>query len=192
MCIIVDGMEQSKTYLPHFSNVTKGICSLWKLKVHISGAMVHGKTTEVFVDTNQWEHGSNLLINILYRILNIYKEKIPAVLYLQLDNCLRGNKNKYVFAFLSHLVELNIFRKIKVNFLMVGHTHEIIDQFFSRISLWLRRNDAVTIPDLLDGIKRSYNPRPEARELEEMFNYREWISPHVERIGQHSRPHAFR
>jgi hypothetical protein len=37
------------------------------------------------------------------------------------------------------LVELKIVKKITVNFLPVGHTHEDVDQMFSRISEHLKR-----------------------------------------------------
>ncbi|XP_076103616.1 uncharacterized protein LOC143072525 [Mytilus galloprovincialis] len=46
-------------------------------------------------------------------------------------------KQRFVFGFLSLLVELKVLKKIKVSFLMVGHTHEDIDQVFSRFSVWL-------------------------------------------------------
>ena len=39
-------------------------------------------------------------------------------------------------------MEAGTFRKIIVSFLPVGHTHEDIDQFFSRIAMYLRTRDA--------------------------------------------------
>jgi hypothetical protein len=55
----------------------------------------------------------------------------PSVLYLQADNCAGENKNKFMFAFLSLLVSLDIFQDVFLSFLLVGHTHEDIDQMFS-------------------------------------------------------------
>ena len=69
------------------------------------------------------------------------QNKLPTVnptLYLQLDNC-SENKNKVLFGFLSGLVHRQVFEEIYVDFLMAGHTHENIDQFFSIISSWLRK-----------------------------------------------------
>ena len=51
---------------------------------------------------------------------------LPPVLYLQLDNTARENKNKFIMTFLALLVERGVFEKIKVNFLLVGHTHEVL------------------------------------------------------------------
>ena len=48
------------------------------------------------------------------------------------------------------------FNKIKVSFLMVGHTHEDIDQMFSRFSTWLNKNDAYDLECLMSGFKKSY------------------------------------
>ena len=64
--------------------------------------------------------------------------------YLQVDNC-GENKNKILFAFLVDLVRRNIFSKIKIGFLMTGHTHEDIDSFFSTIASKLR--SGIICPD---------------------------------------------
>ena len=39
---------------------------------------------------------------------------------------------------------------------MVGHTHEDIDQMFSRFSTWLNKNDAYDLECLMSGFKKSY------------------------------------
>ena len=39
---------------------------------------------------------------------------------------------RFVLGFLSLLVKLGIFRKVKLGFLRVGHTHEDVDRVFSR------------------------------------------------------------
>ena len=40
----------------------------------------------------------------------------------------------------------NVNIQIELGFLMVGHTHEDIDQFFSKFSQYLQRNAAHTLP----------------------------------------------
>ncbi len=42
------------------------------------------------------------------------------MLYLQMDNCSRENKNKAMFAYLSWLVESRVFKMVHVGFLIVG------------------------------------------------------------------------
>lgn len=45
-----------------------------------------------------------------------------------MDNAANQNKNKYVFAYLASLVELDIVQEVTCAFLLVGHTHDSVDQ----------------------------------------------------------------
>lgn len=38
--------------------------------------------------------------------------RLPSVLYLQMDNCYRECKNRYIMAFCAFLVEKKIFKKV--------------------------------------------------------------------------------
>ena len=69
----------------------------------------------------------NLTITIIHHVINHWYGYIPRVLYLQLDNTSLENKNQVVFCYLNMLVELGIIQKVKVGFLLVGHTHDHID-----------------------------------------------------------------
>lgn len=77
----------------------------------MTGAIVHGYGTSVFIEAHTWPHDSNLVLNILMELLKT-REFLPEVLYLQLDNTARENKNKYVLAFLALLVEEGIFSEV--------------------------------------------------------------------------------
>uniref|UniRef100_K1RDW3 DUF7869 domain-containing protein n=1 Tax=Magallana gigas TaxID=29159 RepID=K1RDW3_MAGGI len=77
-------------------------------------------------------HSTNLTLSVLLSVIYMLRESLPDVFYLQMDNCARENKNRYLLAFMAYLVGKGVFRKIKVSFLMVGHTNEDIDQVFSK------------------------------------------------------------
>ena len=66
---------------------------------------------------------------------------LPPVLRIQADICGRENKNQYMFALRATLVGLGYFAEVYLSFLLVGHTHEDIDQRFSVISGTLKRQD---------------------------------------------------
>ena len=51
--------------------------------------------------------------------------------------------------YLASLVEEEVFDEIVVSFLPVGHTHEDVDQMFSRFAVALRNEDAKTLDSLL-------------------------------------------
>lgn len=79
-------------------------------------------------------------------MISHWSGNLPEVLYLQLDNSCRENKNQIVFGYLNMLVELRIFQKVKVGFLLVGNTHDHVDQMFSHFSVTLRRNHVGILP----------------------------------------------
>ena len=87
-------------------------------------------------------------------------------------------------AFLSLLVEAGTFRKIIVSFLPVGHTHEDIDQFFSRIAMALRRNDAHSRLELERIIRETRCSSSEwgsvnlVRHWENVANIKGWLEQH--------------
>ena len=108
----MDGMDQNKTDLPHLTTKNKSAANMWVLRTHLTGALVHGRRSYAFVDLLTWPHDSNLSINILLSILLQEKANLPTILYLQLDNCYRENKNQYVFGFLALLVHLDVFKEV--------------------------------------------------------------------------------
>ena len=120
--IIVDGMDQAKTNIPYTKLQAKSASNLWKLRTHVTGVLVHtkspyGKIAYAFVDLLEYPHDSNLTITILMNVLVHYLSThpiLPETLYIQLDNTSRENKNRYVFGFCSLLVELRIFKKVRL------------------------------------------------------------------------------
>lgn len=90
------------------------------------------------------EKGANVMVEVQRQALSDMQAllakcngcggfQMPKTLYLHYDNG-RENKNKEMFFYLSLLVEEGHFTQICVNFLIVGHTHSSIDQFFSVLS----------------------------------------------------------
>ena len=46
-------------------------------------------------------------------------------------NCVQ---NRYMFTYLSVLVEMQVLSQVEIHFLIVGHTHTTIDQYFSALN----------------------------------------------------------
>ncbi|XP_066302145.1 uncharacterized protein [Branchiostoma lanceolatum] len=196
--IILDGMDQKKTAIPHYAEKTKDD-GQHQLGTHVTGAIAHSlNKAYAAIDLQNISHDANLTVTVLMKILQDVATAngghLPPVhvLYLQLDNCYRENKNCYVLAFCCELVPQKIVRKVKLSFLVVGHTHEDVDQFFSRISTTLKRSEATTLPELIETIEKSYTPAPEAFQLKHVGDYKEWLSDELENIYGHSVPHCFK
>jgi len=59
---------------------------------------------------------------------------LPRNLLLQMDNCVKNNKNRHLLMFLSLLTARDVFEEVKLGFLVVGHTHEDINGCFDYLS----------------------------------------------------------
>lgn len=119
LTMIVDGMDQSKTNLSNTKLVSKSTSSLWHLRTHITGVILHtkvpcGKLAHCFVDLMQFPHDSNLTLTVMVNSLVDFAKThcLSEVLYIQMDNTCRENKNKFVLTFCAILVKLDIFRKV--------------------------------------------------------------------------------
>ena len=171
----------------------------------VIGVKVHGIGNYVYVVDESVPGGSNLIIEILNRVLAHLDAsgKLPSdpqsVMYLQVDNC-GENKNRTMFAYLTDLVRRDVFFKVKASFLMVGHTHEDIDQFFSVISKHLKQLH-VNCPDqqsLFAEMKKAFSKVDDVPEIftflaTEMFDYCAFYDPVIDsEISYHQEPHVFR
>jgi hypothetical protein len=65
------------------------------------------------------------------------------------------------------LVEMEIFQMVKFGFLLVGHTHDHIDQMFKHFLVTLKRKYVGSIPSLIECIKKAYISEPVFHILEE-------------------------
>lgn len=66
---------------------------------------------------------------------------------------------------------------------------------FSCFSRYLNKNDALTLPSLIEALEGSYtndNASPKCIQLEEVFDARAWLQPHMEQLSHHSGPHHFK
>ena len=64
---------------------------------------------------------------------------------------------------------------IEISFLLVGHTHEDIDQFFSRIAKHLQSNNAITVNQLIEAVKHAYTPSPIVRNMKNVANFKQYM-----------------
>lgn len=88
-----------------------------------------------------------------------------------------------VLGWLACLVEWNVFDEVQLSFLPVGHTHEDIDQFFSRLAVWLRHHNSTCRYDLTEAIKSCYRQPgchfPIVIHRETAANISDWLAPHL-------------
>ncbi|MHB1800017.1 MAG: hypothetical protein ACYCUI_17315 [Vulcanimicrobiaceae bacterium] len=192
-----------------------------RLHVMVNGLINHGRGKHItLVVGPAWNKNSNLVISILFHHLKqsfnhhvdcvesnnnnnnnnsssssaVVASPRPSTLYLQADNCSGENKNIYVFAFLSFLIQLDVFTDIYYNFLPTGHTHEDIDQLFSVLQKKARSTNVPTVSSLLNFMKSAYRNEeaiPKVDTVSTVWDWKSWFSDHVNAIHGHSKPHSF-
>ena len=153
------------------------------------GALVHGQACYGYTFLLNIKHGSNVTIETLHRVLQDRFEsngKQPfkqRVLYLQLDNTTKQCKSKYVFCYLALLVAWFLFSVVMLSFLMVGHTHEDIDQLFSRIATYLRKNNATSRigfrEAILKAFKGKWTDKVVSGDIESAANVSDWLKDKI-------------
>ena len=78
-----------------------------KMRQYLVGAIVHGRNVYFYRHLDVFPRGANVTIEVLHRLFEDTYERyggLPKRLYLQMDNCWRENKNRFVMAYLSDLV----------------------------------------------------------------------------------------
>ena len=152
--------------LPHFSRIPKDITDDCLVQMQLVGCLSYHRVVKPwFSFTYPNVHNDpNLTITIIHRVLQSWTSPLPEVLYVQVDNTARENKNSSVFGYLCMLVHQGLFKKIKVNSFLVGHN----DQMFSTFSKKSSRYDAFTLPIMSNLIQEAYAPKPEVVHLKDM------------------------
>ena len=192
--LIMDGMDQSKTDLPHTKTSLKSDGNMVETK--ITGVLVHGRNFNCYVSEPQVKHDTNLSLTCLHDTLMDEVANSPAdTLYVQVDGG-PENKNQWVIAYFVLLICLGIFQKIKMCFLPVGHTHEDIDQGFSCIARHLRHVNAYTFAQLVKCVQESFrkeNKPPNVFQIGQTFEWKSFVeSPEVKAMSSWTDNHIYR
>ena len=188
MNLIVDGMDQNTTMVPKLRQAVKGIEGRY-VKTHLCGILVHGEGlySDVWIDSHH-KHYSNQVITSIMNVINDIRDRLggllPPVLRIQEDNYDRENKNQYMFALYAALVGLGYFVEVYLSFLLVGHTHEDIDQRFSVISSTLKRHDIDSMQELMELIHKGASHTEaftSVKHLEYVWDWKKFNTPYLYR-----------
>ena len=94
--------------------------------------------------------------------------------------------HRFMLAMCCYLVKLGFFRKVKISFLPVGHTHCDVDASFSRFSVRLNTHNAETVDALMDEYEKS-QAKARAVSIASVFNFKSWLEPVMSTLTNQSR-----
>ena len=169
LVIIIDDMDHSKFAWPRFGfrKQTHDLDNLTRPTVTFTGALAHGFGTYLYMAGPQVAGGSDYFLEILCQTLEFVflqtrrptdqeddeeepskpRKQLPSHLVVVADNTVKSAKNQFVLKFLALLVQRQLFKSATLFHLMVGHTHEDIDQLFALITALLQRKQTWETPD---------------------------------------------
>ncbi len=70
---------------------------------------------------------SRCIIKLKTQSESVGPKSLQKKLLLQMDKCVKDNKNRYLLTVMLLLTMKEVFEEVKLGFLVVGHTHEDID-----------------------------------------------------------------
>ena len=80
MSIIIDGMDQDKTDIPHILTNPKAMAGAYTLDTHVTGIIAHGRCSMMAVDCGEFPHDSNLTIEVIVRLIHRFKVSTSTVM----------------------------------------------------------------------------------------------------------------
>ena len=182
--ILVDAATQRNFMLPKFKFRTpKNMAQMpfWSYKLMASYAYGYGFTP--FLVHSSQHMGANLSWTVLWLTLCRMRTHYgywPKVLHITVDNTTGENKNETLLAMCAWIVAAGYVSQVRVLFLMVGHTHVIIDHIFGVITVGLRRKEMVLPEHLQQNIDGSLaaNPQYMAKPCEILhclWDFKAWV-----------------
>jgi hypothetical protein len=199
MSMIVDAADQQKYALPYHHIATHSSQKAIRVPVHLMGVLIHGEAVHAYTYFENFKQGNNVTIQAIHDSLadKLARDgKLPSTLYIQLDNTSKQCKGRYMIGWLGYLIKMGVFKNIVLSFLPVGHTHEDIDQIFSRLSVYLACHDALNLDELHEAIRGGYQTKDGHRAKCEFWdrcgNFSEWIKPYLTNYDGISRFRQFR
>lgn len=135
--------------------------------------------------SDQWCEILCRVLNEVLRISQASGRTFPRHLVIQADNTCGVAKNQYCLRFLVHLVACHKFVSANLCYLMVGHTHEDVDQLFAVVLfIMLQLRTWQTPQELLDHIVTKLRDRVSssgavliAVQLTAVHNFKAWLAP---------------
>ena len=153
--------------LPHFGSEQPGETYYYSpLNISCFGLVDH--STEVLSAYVYSEaigrKGGNNVSSLIYKklkddgILDLAKDQGPGKEFtLIFDNCAGQNKNRMVLKFAQYLVDCDVFKRVEVIFLVMGHTKNICDRRFKDLKKSFHKRNVYAFNQLIKVLGKGSN-----------------------------------
>lgn len=185
ICVIQDGLDQSKVAIPRSSwQKGKEYASLNRPKLHVSLTLVHGFFLLWTISNPDTQKNSDASVETLCHALHLLQSKHGVVLSqthlnIQADNTVREIKNNHCLRWAAAQVSSGNLLGISFRFLRTGHSHEDVDQCFGRLAKHISKLQKAETPDdfwasIQTFASNMYRPHEPGRYVVCMNETRDW------------------
>ena len=183
-----DKMDQAKSIIPRFRALsnTHFQKSGSRLVVSLIGCLAPGlwQRPVFYTILEDQEHGSNMIASLMLSVLQdatAILGMLPRRFVIQADNTAKETKNTITLSaaawLLAHLQHTRL-ETIEFCYLMVGHTHDLIDAIFSFVNRALFACDVLSIPHLFTQLEGGTMKNPPVwKHLRDIYNFKD-ARPH--------------
>jgi hypothetical protein len=190
----------------HFPNSPQQVGPLYFLtprKCQIFGVCCEAKSEQVnyLIDENDIvRKGANIVISMMHHYLEGHTSSDQEVL-LHADNAVGQNKNNVVMQYLCWRTITGRNSKMKISFMIPGHTKFSPDRFFGLIKKLYRRTSVSSLPDIEKVVSNSSICGKNIPQLTAhitgkrhvtWYNWNEFLSKYFQRIPNILQYHHFR
>jgi hypothetical protein len=187
-----DKMDQAKTILPKLQALsnTALMKSDGRLALSLIGVLAPGVWTKPLVYSvfkDERKEGSNMICSLLIDLLLGFVATmgcLPKKVFIQADNTPKETKNTItIFVACWLLIQLKgtKLRVVEFAYLLVGHTHDLIDQLFAFINKALRGRDVLSPSDMYRTLQANMKNCPAFFHLKDFYDFHivqpDWLSP---------------
>lgn len=187
-----------------------------KFKLSVFGGISHGNNTRTCIILPPiYRDDPNMAISVLWTFIrDTLKSSVhrPSKLYVQMDNCAKENKNRWLIAFCALLLKLRIFVNVCLSFLPPAHGHNDVDQMFSYFSPNWKLETVLSFEALEARLKECYTAKfikklrkkskkthlflpssapPTFSWVDKIWNWKEYLGPSMVDFSGHSVAYQF-
>ena len=124
-------------------------------------------------------HGADMTTSIMVDVLRESVRvmgNLPRRLFVQADNTPKETKNTIVLfaaAWLLAQLQHTRLQSIEFGYLVVGHTHDLIDAIFAHTSNALHGEDVLSIPEMFTVLGKKMSRPPFWKHLRDVFAFKD-------------------
>ncbi len=202
LALDVDGMDQAKFALPRRKVQTHEFAKIYRPRLHIQGAWIHGFGYWLAVLDADMKHDSANNAEVMSRALqSVYQchQGLPLGLRIQQDNTCRECLNQKIFRWATKLVALGSFMWVTLSYFICGHTHGPLDGTYGAVAVRLAEyefDDDMGLLEVLNriiarvGVDRPSQQQSKAYKLDEAADWGAWWDEIDFRLKNHTGPKA--